>query len=61
MQRTYITVSATIFGLVALLQLARALGHWPVQIASVQIPVAASWVVFLVAGGLCLWGLRAAR
>jgi hypothetical protein len=60
-QRTYISVSAIVFGLVALLQLARALGHWPVQIASLQIPVAASWVVFLVAGGLCIWGLRSAR
>lgn len=61
MQRTYITVSATVFGLVALLQLVRALGRWPMQIASLQIPVAASWVAFLVAGGLCLWGLRSAR
>jgi hypothetical protein len=60
-QRTYIMVSSTVFGLVALLQLARALGRWPMQIASMQVPVTASWVAFVLAGGLCLWGLRSAQ
>jgi hypothetical protein len=60
-QRNYAIASATVFGLVALLQLVRALGRWPVQVASLQIPVSASWVAFLVAGGLCVWGLRSAR
>jgi hypothetical protein len=60
-QRNYTIASATVFGLVALLQLARALGRWPVQIGSVQVPVTASWVAFLLAGGFCAWGLRAAQ
>lgn len=59
MRQSYAVVSGTVFGLVALLQLFRALNQWPVQIASFQVPVLASWVAFLVASALCLWAFRA--
>jgi hypothetical protein len=51
----YVVVSGVIFGLVALLQAARALLQLPVQIGSFEIPVWGSWVAALVAGGLCVW------
>ena len=56
--RTYATASATIFALVALFQAFRAAAALPVQIDGYAIPVAASWVIALFAGGLAAWGWR---
>ena len=54
----YQTVSGLVFGLVAVLQLVRAVRQLPVQVGSMAIPVWASWIAVLVAGGLCLWAFR---
>lgn len=61
MQNKYGVVSGVVFGVVALLQLLRAIKQWPVQIDNFSVPVWASWIAVLVAGGLCAWAFSAKR
>jgi len=58
MQENYRLVSGIVFGVVAILQLVRAISEWPVQIGSFAVPVSFSWVAFVVAGALCVWAFR---
>jgi len=51
-------VATLIFGLVAAAQLARLIFGFPILIGGVTIPIWASGIGFLVAGGMSLWGLR---
>jgi hypothetical protein len=55
MSRTYSVVPGVIFGLVALLQAARAVADVPVRVGTYDVPVFASWIAAVVAGGLCVW------
>lgn len=57
----YSIASGVVFGLIALLQLIRAISQWPVQIAEYNIPVFASWIIGIVAGGLCVWAFRSVK
>jgi hypothetical protein len=57
---SYLIVTGCIFGLLAVLQIARLTFRWPVRIASFEIPLVASWVAVLVAGGLSIWAFRLA-
>ena len=59
--RRYEQVSGTIFALVSLLQLARTLMGWPVQVDLFTVPVWFSGVAFLVTGGFAVWAFRSAR
>lgn len=59
--RRYEQISGTLFALVALAQLTRSILGWPVQIASVSIPVWVSVVALVVTGSMAIWGFRAAR
>ena len=54
----YRTVSGLVFGLIAILQLIRAVTQTPVQIGTTAIPVGASWVAAIVAGALAVWAFR---
>ncbi len=56
----FLLVSGCIFGLVSLVQVARLAFRWPVRIASVEIPLAASWIALPIAAGLCVWALSLA-
>ena len=58
MQDTYRLVSGTVFGVVAIIQLIRAIKEWPVQIGPFSIAVSFSWIAFVVAGALCIWAFR---
>lgn len=58
MRDTYRLVSGIVFGIVAILQLVRAISEWPVQIGPYAVPVAFSWIAFVVAGALCVWAFR---
>ena len=53
--KTYSIVSGLIFGLVALLQAARAVADLPVNVGTYSVPVFGSWIAAVVAGGLCAW------
>lgn len=59
--RNYSLLAALIFALVALLQLTRAVGGWPVTLGTISIPLWASWVAFIVAAVLAWLGFQASR
>ena len=61
MSRTYAVVSGLIFGLVALLQAARAVADLPVRVGSYDVPVFASWIAAVVAGALCAWAFSSGK
>jgi hypothetical protein len=54
-------VSGVIFAIVAALQAYRAIRQLPVQVGTMEVPVQASWIAMLVAGGLSIWAFRSAR
>ncbi len=54
----YVMISGTIFGLVALLHLLRAVNQWPFQLGPWFLPQWASWFGAAIAAGLCLWAFR---
>lgn len=58
--RRYAHVSGAFFGLLAALQLVRAVLAWPVQVASVTIPVWVSGLAFVIASALAVWAFRTA-
>jgi hypothetical protein len=60
MQR-YAKVSGVLFALIALVQLTRALMGWPVQVATVTVPVWVSGLACVIAGGFALWAWRVTR
>ena len=59
--RTYLQISGTLFGLIAVGHLLRLFRHWPVDVAGYTVPLWASWVGLLVAGGLGVSALRLVR
>jgi len=59
--RTYVVISAVIFGLVAVIHLLRAVNGWTFEVGPVSVPVGASWVGFVVTGSLCVWAIRLVR
>ena len=52
----YSILSASIFALVAVLQLVRAIKGWPVTIATTSIPLWVSWVACVAAAILVCFG-----
>jgi hypothetical protein len=58
---SYITVSASLFTLIALVQFWRAASAIPVQVGQWPLPVTASWVAGTVATLLAMWGWRSRR
>jgi len=58
--RRYTQVSGAFFSLLALVQLARTLLAWPVQVASINVPVWPSGIAFLIAGSFAVWAFRSA-
>lgn len=59
--RRYAQVSGAFFGLLAAVQLTRAVLGWPVQVAGVAVPVWASALAFLVASTFAVWAFRTAK
>ena len=58
--RTFCTLAAAIFALIALGQLLRIVVGWSVTLNGVDVPLWASWIAVAVAGALSLIGFRAA-
>ena len=56
--RRYELVSGSIFTIMALVQLARTLLAWPLQVASVSVPVWLSGVAFVITGSMAIWAFR---
>ena len=58
--KIYLYVSAAIFGIVALIHIVRALSGWAFQIGTMEVPILASWVGFVITGVLAAWAIRLA-
>ena len=56
--RRYEQVSGVFFSLLAIVQLTRLLMRWPVQVASVSVPLWASAVALIIAATLAVWAFR---
>jgi hypothetical protein len=56
--KTYLLISAAIFALIALLHLMRLIGHWPIQIGTLSVPIWGSWLGFIIAAALSIWAFR---
>lgn len=61
MSSKYVVVSGLVFGFIAAAQAVRAFAQLPAHVGSFEIPVAASWVAAVVAGGLCVWAFRSTK
>ena len=59
-EKTFATIAAVIFALVALLHLLRLVMGWSAVIDSWTVPMWVSWVGLVVAGGLSYYGARLA-
>ena len=59
--RSYLTISGTLFAVIALLHLGRLLRHWPAVLASWTVPVWVSAIGLIVAGSLSIWAFRLVR
>ena len=57
--KSYCTLAAAVFALIALLQFARAVLGWPVTVSGHSVPLWASWIAFVVACALSVIGCRA--
>jgi hypothetical protein len=57
-EKTFATIAAVIFALVALLHLLRLVMGWSIVIDSWTVPMWLSWVGLVVAGGLSYYGAR---
>ena len=58
--RAFCEVAATIFALIAFLQLIRIVMGWSVTLNGVDVPFWASWIAVIMAGTLSFLGFRAA-
>ncbi len=58
---TYLQISGTIFGLIALLHIVRLLLHWPAQVGDWTVPFWVSWIAALAPGALSFWAFRLVR
>ncbi len=54
----YHNVSGSVFGLMAVGHLVRAVMQVPAQLGSTVIPVWISWIGAVAAGALCVWACR---
>ena len=57
-QRTYNTVTAILFLVIAALHLLRIVFGWPAQIGELSIPMWVSWLALVVSGALAWSGFR---
>ncbi|HEY2376008.1 MAG TPA: hypothetical protein VGH98_08550 [Gemmatimonadaceae bacterium] len=58
--RRYEKVSGAFFCLLAIIQLTRLVLGWPVQVASVSVPLWASAIALVITAALATWGFRTA-
>jgi hypothetical protein len=58
--KSFCTLAAAIFALIAVLQLIRIVAGWPVTLNGFEVPFWASWIAVVMAGTLSFVGFRAA-
>jgi len=57
-QKTYNTITATLFLIIAAAHLLRIIFGWPAQIGGLTFPLWASWLALAITGGLAYSGFR---
>jgi hypothetical protein len=57
--KTFCTLAAAIFAVIALLQLIRIVMEWSISLNGIDVPFWASWIAVMVAGALSFVGFRA--
>jgi hypothetical protein len=60
-RNTYLTVTATLFLIVAIVHLLRIILGWPVEVGGLSIPFWLSWLAVLAAGALAYFGFTQKR
>jgi hypothetical protein len=60
-EKTFITVAAVIFGVVALLHLFRIVMGWSIVIDAWTVPMWLSWIALVIAGALSYYGMSLTR
>ena len=60
-RQRYLVISATVFAVVAVAHLIRAIQQWPVTIGPVSVPVDLSWLAAVASGALSLWSILLLR
>lgn len=57
-KKGFVTAAVTIFSIVGLLHLVRALYAWEMTISGVIVPVWVSWVAFVILGSMVFYGMK---
>ena len=57
-QKTFLSISGVIFGVIAVMHLARIVQGWPAQIGTFEVPTWLSWLAMAVAGYLAVSACR---
>jgi hypothetical protein len=60
-RQRYLVISATVFAVVAVAHLVRAVQQWPIAIGPWNVPVDLSWLGAVAAGALSLWAILLLR
>jgi len=53
--KTYLLISAVVFGIVCLGHLLRVIFGWPLVIGTYDVPMAVSWMAVFLTAGLVVW------
>ena len=59
--KSYLTLSAAVFAIVAVAHLTRAVEAWTIVVGPWTIPLAVSWIGALATAGLSLWAFSLTR
>jgi len=59
--RNFALLAAVIFAVMAVVHLVRALSGWTITLGTAEFPLWASWIAFIVIGGLAVLGFTSAR
>jgi hypothetical protein len=57
----YLVISASVFAVVAIAHVTRAIEQWPITVGPWSIPVELSWLAAVAAGALSLWSILLLR
>jgi hypothetical protein len=60
-QQRYLAISASVFAVVAVAHLVRAIEGWPITIGPWDVPVDVSWLGAIATGALCAWAILLLR
>ena len=60
-QQRYLVISASVFAVVAIAHLTRAIERWPITIGPWSVPVELSWLGAIATGALSAWSILLLR